>query len=107
MIPPDDIVALQAAFAVNPRDLGVGLVHLHDGIIRLGSFDLVTLGQGHRGLADAIGVTRNHRWRGFVVTATGQFVTTRHFLIIHGGLLLRPETAAVVEAELRQAGLLQ
>jgi hypothetical protein len=42
MIPPGDVANLQAAFAANPRDVGVGLYHPGTGEIRLGSFDRVT-----------------------------------------------------------------
>ena len=37
------------------------------GEIRLASFDKVTKGQGHHGLAIAIGIANNSEWRGFLI----------------------------------------
>jgi len=67
MIPPADVADLQAAFQANPNDLGTGLYNPSTGEIRLGSFDTVTQGQGHQGLANAVGIANNGDWRGFLV----------------------------------------
>ena len=106
MIPPGDVADLQAAFRLNPKDLGVGLYNSSTGEIRLGSFDLVTQGQGHQGLADALGIRDNEDWRGFVVSADGKFLPTSHFNLVDGALTMNPVHAAAVRQELQQAGLL-
>ena len=106
MIPAGDVANLQAAFRLNPRDLGVGLYNPSTGEIRLGSFDLVTQGQGHQGLADALAIRDNGDWRGFVVSADGKFLPTSHFNLLDGTLTMNPVHAAVVRQELQQAGLL-
>ncbi len=106
MIPPADVADLQAAFQANPADLGVGLYNPSTGEIRLGSFDLVTQGQGHQGLADALGITNNPDWRGFIVTSIGQFLPTSHFNLIDGAMTMNPVHEGHVRQELLQAGLL-
>jgi hypothetical protein len=77
MIPAGDVADLRAAFRANPQDLGVGLYNPATGEIQLGSFDLVTQGQGHQGLADALGIKDNGNWRGFLVTADRRFEPPR------------------------------
>jgi hypothetical protein len=106
MIPPGDVTNLQAAFRANPNDLGVGLYNPSTGEIRLGSFDLVTRGQGHQGLADAIGIKDNGDWRGFVVSAAGKLIAASHFNLVDGDLLMDGRYEAVVRRELQQAGVL-
>ncbi len=106
MIPPSDVAALQSAFQANPRDVGVGLYNPSTGVIRLGSFDLVTGGQGHQGLADALGITDNGPWRGFIVTSDGKFAPTSHFNLVDGGLVMRADYQAAVRQELQQVGIL-
>jgi len=106
VIPPHDVADLQAAFQANPNDLGVGLYNPSTGEIRLGSFDKVTRRQGHQGLANALGITNNEDWRGFVVTADGQLLPVSHFNLADGKLTLKPCHEAVVRQELQQAGLL-
>jgi hypothetical protein len=106
MIPPGDIADLQAAFQANARDIGVGLYNPSTGEIRLGSFDLVTGGQGHQGLADALGITDNGSWRGFIVTSDGRFSPTSHFNLVDGGLMMKVDYQAAVRQDLQQGGLL-
>ena len=100
-----DEAGLRRAFQANPNDLGVGLFNPNTGEIRLGSFDLVTQGQGHQGLADAFGILNNSEWRGFIVTSDGKFVPTSHFNLVDGSTTMQPTIANGVEAALRQAGL--
>jgi hypothetical protein len=102
-----DLKALQAAFQANPNDVGVGLCNPSTGEIRLGSFDTVTGGQGHQGLANALGIMNNGEWRGFVVSSDGRFVPTSHFNLPDGGLLMNPGLAAQVQRALQQAGLVR
>jgi hypothetical protein len=106
LIPPTDIADLRTAFRANPADLGVGLFNRTSGEIRLGSFDLITGGQGHQGLADALGITNNQDWRGFVETSDGRFIPTSHFNLIDGGLTMRPDHEAAVRQQLQLGGLL-
>jgi hypothetical protein len=106
MIPLADVIELQKAFRANPRDIGVGLYNPTTGDIRLGSFDLVTGGQGHQGLADRLGITDNGEWRGFLVSSNGKFIPTSHFNLVDGRLMMRYDHAGFVEQELRQVGLL-
>jgi hypothetical protein len=106
MIPAGDIADLQAAFLANPRDLGVGLYCPSTGEIRLGSFDVVTQGQGHQGLANALGIANNALWRGFVVSSDGKFAPTSHFNLVDGGLPMRLDYQVFVRQELQQAGLI-
>lgn len=106
MIPPGDVADLQAAFHLDPQDLGVGLYNPATGEVRLGSFDLVTHGQGHQGLANALGVTRNGEWRGFLVTSDGNFSPVSHFNLIDGALKMKQDYEAVVRQELPQVGLI-
>src|SRR4051812_33698487 len=82
MIPAGDIADLQTTFQANPKDLGIGLYNPATGEIRLGSFDIVTQGQGHQGLADALGITNNLQWRGFIVSSDGKFIPTSHFNLV-------------------------
>jgi hypothetical protein len=107
MIPPGDIADLQAAFRANPADLGVGLYNPTTGEARLGSFDLVTQGQGHQGLADALGIVNNSEWRGFLVRSDGQFLPRSHFNAVDGSMAMLPVHEAAVRQLLRQAGLIQ
>lgn len=106
MIPPVDVADLRAAFVANPNDLGIGLYNPATGEIRLGNFDLVTRGYGHQGLADALGITNNGEWRGFIVTADGRFAPTSHFNLIDGALVMSTSQQASVRQELEQVGLL-
>jgi hypothetical protein len=106
MISAGDIAALQAAFLANPNDLGVGLYNPSTGEIRLGSFDLVTQGHGHQGLADALGITNNLAWRGFVVSSDGKFAPTSHFNLVDGDLAMKLVYQAFVRQELHQVGLI-
>ena len=106
MTPASDIADLQAAFLANSMDLGVGLYNPSTGEIRLGSFDLVTQGQGHQGLADALGISNGAQWRGFVISSDGRFAPTSHFNIVDGGLALRSDYEDHVRAELLHAGLI-
>jgi hypothetical protein len=106
MIPAADVAALRAAFQANLLDLGVGLFNRSTGEIRLESFDTVTQGRGHQGLADVLGITDNLDWRGFLVTPDGQFVPTSHFNLIDGALTMKPSDEASVRRELRQEGLI-
>jgi hypothetical protein len=92
------------AFRANPKDVGIGLVNPTTGEIRLGSFD-GTNGQAHQGLAHALNIFNNADWRGFIVTADGQFVPGSHFNLPDGGLVLRPDLSSLVEQELRRVGL--
>lgn len=105
MIDPAEVAALIAAFRLNSNDIGVGLYNSRTGEIRLGSFDLVTAGRGHQGLADALGISDNTDWRGFIVTSAGGLVATSHFNLADGSLTMRPDLALTVETELRHAGL--
>jgi hypothetical protein len=106
MIPPGDVADLRAAFQANPKDLGIGLYNPSTGAIRLGSFDLVTQGQGHQGLADALGIKDNGDWRGFLVSADGKLLPTSHFNLVDGALTMDARHEAAVRRELQQAGLL-
>jgi hypothetical protein len=106
MIPPGDVADLQAAFRANPRDLGVGLYNPATGEIRLGSFDLVTQGKGHQGLAEALGITDNSEWRGFSIDAAGRFQPRSHFNLIDGSISMRPVHEAAARQELQAAGLI-
>lgn len=106
MIPPGDVADLQAAFAANPQDLGVGLYNPTTGEIRLGSFDIRTLGQGHQGLANVLGIRDNGEWRGFVLSSDGKCAPTSHFNLVDGAMTMKPDHEAQVRQELRQAGLL-
>jgi hypothetical protein len=90
----------------NPKDLGGGLYHLSTGEIRLGRFDLVTQGHGHQGLADALRITNNIEWRGFIVSSDGKFAPTSHFNLVDGSLVMKPDHQADVRLELQQAGLI-
>jgi hypothetical protein len=106
MIPAGDIADLQAAFQANPADLGVGLYNPFTGEIRLGSFDMVTQRQGHQGLADALHITNNEDWRGFLVSSGGKLLPVSHFNLVDGALTMKPDHEALVRQKLRQAGLL-
>ena len=106
MIPPDDIARLQAAFAANPQDLGVGLYNPSTGDIRVGSFDRVTQGQGHQGLAIVVGIANNSDWRGFLVRANGILLPVSHFNLVDGSLSLLPGHEAQVRQVLKLVGLL-
>lgn len=106
MIPPDDVAKLRAAFAANPNDLGVGLFNPTTGEVRLGSFDRVTDGKGHQGLADALGIVDNRDWRGFIVEAGGRFLPRSHFNAIDGSAVLLDECQTRVREALTDAGLL-
>jgi|ERR1700722_13909123 len=106
MIPGSDIADLQAALLANPKDLGVGLYNPSTGEIRLGSFDIITQGQGHQGLADFLGITNNGEWRGFIVSSGGTFAPTSHFNLIDGSLAMKPDYEVAVRRELKQAGLI-
>jgi hypothetical protein len=107
MIPPGDVRELRTAFASNPGDLGVGLYNPGTGEIRLGSFDRMTLGQGHQGLANAVGVANDDEWRGFLVRADGSLLPVSHFNLIDGSLALKPDHEARVRQALQQAGLVR
>ena len=107
MIPPGEVADLQAAFAADPSDVGVGLYNPAKGEIRVGSFDRVTQGQGHQGLADVLGITDNAAWRGFIVRAGGVMLPVSHFNLIDGSLSLKPDHESHVRGKLRQAGLLR
>ena len=106
MIPSADVADLRFAFRSNPQDIGVGLYNPFTGEIRIGSFDLVTGGQGHQGLADRLGITKNIEWRGFLVSSDGRFLPTSHFNLVDGALTMTQPHADFVRQELRQAGLL-
>ena len=106
MIPPRDVADLKADFRTNPQDVGVGLYNPSTGEIRLGSFDRVTQQQGHQGLADALGITKNSDWRGFLVSTDGKFHPMSHFNLLDGSLMLKPSHEIDVRKELQQAGLL-
>jgi hypothetical protein len=99
------VAAIQAAFASNPRDIGVGLYNPKTGEICIGSFDQVTQGGGHQGLADALGITDNSEWRGFVISSDGSFNPASHFNRCDGSPRMKPDLANLVEQTLRQAGL--
>lgn len=107
MVDPGDILALRAAFQANPRDLGVGLYNTATGEIRVGSFDKVTGQGGHQGLADALGITDNSDWRGFMVSSSGQFAPMSHYNLADGSVTMLPALAQVVEHALRQCGLVK
>lgn len=100
-----DVSALILAFAANLNDLGVGLVNIKTGEIRLGSFDLVTHGQGHQGLADALGIVDGADWRGFTFSVSGRFADASHFNLPDGGLKMLPVLASLVHQALKLAGL--
>ncbi len=106
MIPAGDIADLQAAFQANPADLGVGLYNPSTGDVRLGSFDTITQRQGHQGLADALRITNNGDWRGFLISPGGKLLPVSHFNLVDGALTMKPDYEAFVRQELRQAGLL-
>jgi hypothetical protein len=103
----NDVAALTAAFQTNPNDLGVGLYNPQTGEVRLGSFDLVTIGQGHQGLADAVGIKDNSEWRGFIVSPDGRFNPGSHFNIVDGDVMMKPDLAAAVEQALKGVGLVK
>jgi hypothetical protein len=95
--------ALRLAFARNGNDLGVGLYNPQTGEIHVASFDLQAPG-GHADLAAQLGLQLSE-WRGFVVDALGRFSPVSH---LNGpGLRMPADMADVVEAELRQAGLVR
>jgi hypothetical protein len=106
MIPAGDIAELRAAFQANPRDIGVGLYNPSTGETRLGSFDVIAQGQGHQGLADALGIVNNGEWRGFVVSSDGKFAPVSHFNLVDGSLALKPDYEVAIHQEMLQAGLL-
>ena len=106
MIPAGDITDLQAAFVANPRDLGVGLYNPSTGEIRIRSFDQMTGGQGHQGLANILGIQDHHQWRGFIITANGDLFPISHFNLVDGALTLKPADEALVRVKLLQAGLI-
>lgn len=101
-----EVARLQAAFRAKPQDVGVGLYNVSTGEIRLGSYDTVTQGQGHQGLADALGITDMGDWRGFIITPTGQYAATSHFNLVDGHLRMKQADDAAVQQALRQAGLI-
>ena len=106
MIPPSDVSDLLEAFRANPSDLGVGLYNPASGEIRLGSFDKRTKGQGHHGLAIALGIANDGDWRGFAVRADGTLLPSSHFNLIDGSLTLKPEHELRVRDELKRVGLI-
>jgi hypothetical protein len=106
MIPPRDILDLQDAFHSNSRDIGVGLYNPSTGEIRLGSFDLVTGGQGHQGLADVLGIADNTDWRGSLVFSDNKFLPTSHFNLVDGTLTMKAAHESFVRQELRREGFL-
>jgi hypothetical protein len=94
VIPQADVDALLVAFQANTNGLGVGLYHFATG------------GIGHQGLADALGITNNNDWRGFIITSDGRFAPTSHFNLPDGSVMLRDDLAAQVQQALRRAGLI-
>src|SRR4029453_3710425 len=56
-----EVDALRAAWARNPRDLGLGLYNPGTGEIHIGSFD-ETGRTGHDGLANLLGITNEAEW---------------------------------------------
>ena len=105
IVPVPEIAALRAAWARNPRDLGVGLYNPGTGEIHIGSFD-DTGGVGHDGLAKLLGITNEAEWRGFTVCPNGDWYPISHFNLPDGSLYMAPDAAAEVEQALRYAALI-
>jgi hypothetical protein len=103
MIAAQEVDALRQAFALNANDLGVGLYNPTTGEIHVASFDQVAPG-GHADLAQKLNL-QTADWRGFVVDSAGRFAPFSH---LNGPRMqMPPDMAAVVEAELRHAGLVR
>jgi hypothetical protein len=75
-------------------------------VLEVPSTSMVSQGQGHQGLADAVGIVNNWEWRGFVVTSDGRLSPASHFNLIDGSLRMNPSHENAVRQDLQQAGLL-
>jgi hypothetical protein len=74
--------------------------------------DSVAQGGGHQGLADALDITDNSVWRGFVISSKGDAVNISHFNKVDqevsgSALQMRPEHFEQVKDVLKRAGLIQ
>ena len=106
MIAGTEVIDLQQAFRANPLDLGVGLYNPSTGEMHVGSYDTIGDGQGHQGLADALGITNNGEWRGFMIFSRGQFLPTSHFNVVDGSSRMKQADEEVVRREFERTGLL-
>lgn len=106
MIVGNEVINLQQAFRANPLDLGVGLYNPSTGEMHVGSYDTICDRRGHQGLADALDITNNREWRGFMISSGGQFLPQSHFNVVDGVSRLKQADEDIVRLELERAGLL-
>lgn len=108
-IPPSDVLAVRAAWAINGNDIGLGLYNIQTGEVRVGTFDTSGQGIGHDGLQLTLGFPDADRplWRGFVFSSDGRALNLSGFNGTDGTPpRMRADYFAAVEGALRQAGLI-
>jgi hypothetical protein len=109
VIPQAEVAAVQARWAINGQDIGLGLYNPFTGEIHISTFDTGGQQIGHDGLQATLGISDADppRWRGFVFISTGQAQNASGFDIPDGtSPRMRADYYTQVENALRQAGLL-